>query len=56
MKDNEGACCSLIDHMRMLMDLIYRALPPDGASIESPDIDADLKNDAEKLKRYVQND
>lgn len=54
MKDNEDACSSLIDRMNTLMNLVAEALPPDGASIDSPHIKADLKKDAEKLKQCVQ--
>ena len=55
MKDNEDACSSLIDQIRMLMDLIYRALTRDDTSTGNPDIAADLKSDAEKLQKCVQN-
>ncbi|KAF7964520.1 hypothetical protein HWV62_6263, partial [Athelia sp. TMB] len=53
MKDNEDACSSLIDRMNTLMNLVAEALPPDGASIDSLHIKADLKKDAEKLKQSL---
>ncbi|KAF7978286.1 hypothetical protein HWV62_1140 [Athelia sp. TMB] len=52
-KDNEDACNSLIDRMNTLMSLVAEAMPPDGTSIDSPHIKADLKKDAEKLKQSL---